>query len=184
MRTVVCIASGPSLTAEDCELVRESGLFTIVVNNSWQIAPWANVLYAGDRQWWNQYGHAAKQVMRECWTASADSAERFGINRFEARDWENSGYQSIELAVLRFSATRVILLGYDMQHTGGARHWHQDHPDHMGNADDVMDWPARFIDLRDRFCEVDIVNCTMHTALTCFRRVSLGEALRRERTTR
>jgi hypothetical protein len=181
MRTVVCIASGPSLTREDCVLVRESGLFTIVVNNSWQMAPWANVLYAGDRQWWSQYGAQAKSVMRECWTASHDSAERFGINRFEAKDWENSGYQAIELAILKFNASKVVLLGYDMQHTGGARHWHSDHPEQMGNADDVEDWPDRFFDLRDKFADVEFVNCTRETALTCFKRESLKSVLENDR---
>src|SRR3546814_7286157 len=54
--TVACIASGPSLTAEDCESIRTAGLPAIVTNNTWQLAPWADVLYAGDYQWWKRYG--------------------------------------------------------------------------------------------------------------------------------
>lgn len=177
MKTVVCIASGPSLTAQDCELVRLSGLFTIVVNTSYRLAPWADVLYAGDRQWWNAYGREAKETIAQCWTASADSAERFGLHRFEARDWENSGFQAIELAIEHFKAERIVLLGYDMQHTGGARHWHPDHAQEMGNADDVQTWPARFHDLRERFMDVDFVNCTRQTALTCFKRRALENEL-------
>lgn len=177
MRTVVCIASGPSLTADDCELVRRSGLFTIVVNTTFRMAPWAHVLYAGDRQWWNHYGSEAKEVFSDCWTASIDSAERFGIRRFEARDFENSGYQAIEVAILHYQASRVILLGYDMQHTGGRRHHHADHPQPMENADAVDDWPARFIDLRDKFHQIEIINATRVTALTCFRRADLAKAL-------
>ena len=54
-RTVVCIASGPSLTAEDCELVRESGCPVIVTNTTFRLCPWADMLYAFDRPWWNHY---------------------------------------------------------------------------------------------------------------------------------
>jgi hypothetical protein len=109
---VVCIASGPSLTARDCDLVEAAGHSVIAVNNSYLLAPFADVLYAGDRAWWAQYGKAAKTVIAECWTASPDAAERFGVHYFEARDFENSGYQAIELAVLEKKADRVILLGY------------------------------------------------------------------------
>uniref|UniRef100_UPI0033422A79 hypothetical protein n=1 Tax=Castellaniella defragrans TaxID=75697 RepID=UPI0033422A79 len=150
---------------------------TIVVNNSYLLAPFANALYAGDRAWWAQYGRAARAIMGECWTASRDAAERFGINLFEARDFENSGFQAIELAVLKKKADRVILLGYDMQHTGGRRHWHEDHPAGMENAGAVAEWPARFAGLRPRFAHVDFINCTRETALTCFRRMALEDAL-------
>ncbi|MBV2180773.1 MAG: hypothetical protein KUL86_06000 [Castellaniella sp.] len=177
MKTVVCIASGPSLTADDCALVKASGHLAIAVNNSYLLAPFADVLYAGDRAWWAQYGKAARAIMGECWTASPDAVERFGIHRFEARDFENSGFQAIELAVLEKKADRVILLGYDMQHTGGKRHWHEDHPGQMENADAVADWPGRFVGLSARFAHVDFVNCTRETALTCFRRMELRDAL-------
>lgn len=178
MRCIACIASGPSLTALDCEKVRDSGLFTIVVNNTWKLAQWADVLYAGDRSWWNYYGREAKAAMRECWTASHDSAERFGIRRFDAKDFENSGYQAIELAVHVFGAGRVILLGYDMQHTQGRAHWHADHPGDMGNADAVADWPDRFQDLAEKLHAVDIINASRETALTCFRRMELEEVVK------
>lgn len=174
---VVCVASGPSLTAVDCAMVALSGHLTIAVNNSYLLAPFADVLYAGDRAWWKQYGRDAKAAISECWTASIDAAERFGLHHFEARDFENSGFQAIELAVLKKAATRVVLLGYDMQHTDGKRHWHQDHPAGMGNADAVEQWPQRFADLPYRFTHVDFINCTRQTALTCFRRLPLEKAL-------
>lgn len=177
MRTVVCIASGPSLTAEDCALVRASGCFAIVVNSSYRLAPWANVLYAGDRQWWNYYGDEVRPMFKDCWTASHDSAQRYDVRHFEARDFENSGYQAVELAIQHYSASQVVLLGYDMQHADGRRHWHADHPEGMENADAVHDWPDRFIELRDKFTDVRIINATRETALTCFERMALLDAL-------
>jgi len=50
--TVACLASGPSLTRADVALVRAQGLPTIVVNTTYQMAPWADVLYACDAKWW------------------------------------------------------------------------------------------------------------------------------------
>lgn len=178
-RTIVCIASGPSLTAADCALVRASQAFTIVVNTSFRLAPWADVLYAGDREWWHHHGAEALAVCAGArWTASLDATERHGVRHREARDFENSGYQAIELAVLEYGARRVVLLGYDMQHTGGRRHWHADHPAGMPNADEAAQWPARFSELPARFAHVEFVNASRATALTCFRRADLAQALR------
>lgn len=62
---VVCIATGPSLTAEQVEYVRiarvENRCRVIAINEAglWQYAPlaapWADVLYAADRVWWRHY---------------------------------------------------------------------------------------------------------------------------------
>lgn len=171
-----CIASGPSLTPEDCDMVRAAGIKAIVVNTSFRLAPWADVLYAGDRQWWQAYGDEAPEI--EKWTASIDAAERRGINYRPVADWENSGMQAIELAV-SFGATRIVLLGYDMQHTGGLRHWHPDHPEQMENADGIEHWAARFDSLPQRFPHVDLINCSRHTAIRGIRRMELTECLSR-----
>lgn len=158
-------------------MVREFGLRTIVVNTSFRLAPWADVLYAGDRQWWEAYG--AETPPMEKWTASLHAAERYNLNHRAAGDWENSGMQAIELAA-SFGATRIMLLGYDMQYTNGQRHWHADHPTGMENADDIGQWARRFDSLRERFYQVEIINCSRVTAITGIRRAELLEALCRQ----
>lgn len=171
--TVFCVASGPSLTAEDCQKL--CGQRIIVVNTSFRLVPFADVLYAGDRQWWEVYGAEAKRAIGNCWTVNMHAAERHGLNLRPPVDFENSGLQAIELAI-SFGAKTVFLLGYDMQHTDGKRHWHDDHPS-MENADTVAEWPSRFAELRSRFVQVRFVNCTRQTALTCFERMNLDKAL-------
>jgi hypothetical protein len=69
-QTVVCMASGPSLTVEDIALVknqREHGAMTvnvIAINDCGLrrreplAAPWADVLYAADSRWWQFYNPA------------------------------------------------------------------------------------------------------------------------------
>jgi len=90
----------------------------------------------------------------------------------------NSGYQAIGLAYL-WGARRIILLGYDMQRTGGRSHYHGDHEGGLGNLGTLPEWGRRMIglgaDLRAR--GVEVVNATRETALTCFERRPIGEAL-------
>jgi len=90
----------------------------------------------------------------------------------------NSGYQAIGLAYA-LGADRIILIGYDMQHTGGARHWHGDHPDGLKNAQGVEKWVKHFeslaVDLEGE--GIEVVNCTIETALTCFQRADLRDVL-------
>lgn len=179
--TVVCIASGPSLTAEDCEAVRESGLATIVTNTTFRLCPWATVLMGYDMKWWQQYhaevgrtfaGHRVSGVV-DCKAYGARS-----LRLLKFRPFGNSGAAAISLAVLAGSK-RVILLGYDCQHTGGKTHWHGDHPAGLGNAGSVAKWPEKFRQVaayaRSQGCQV--VNATRETALDMFPRAALAECL-------
>lgn len=194
--SVVCIASGPSLTGADCERVREwrgPGRGVIAVNLSFRLAPWADVLYAADVKWWRLHGVEASAAIAERWTCSGEPVKAYGAKRCQARfgpglcrdprylhTGGNSGYQAVNLAY-HFGARRIILLGYDMQHTGGKRHWHADYPAgmQMDNATPVVSWANRFPALaRDLVREgVEVVNATRETALDCFPRMDLEQAL-------
>ena len=91
---------------------------------------------------------------------------------------QNSGYQAVGLAY-HLKADRIILIGFDMQRTGGKSHWHGDHPRGLNNADAVHKWPRHFpalaADLRED--GVEVVNCTIETALTCFPCADLRDVL-------
>lgn len=90
----------------------------------------------------------------------------------------NSGYQALGAAVL-WGARRVVLLGYDFQRTGGRAHWHPDHPANMGNLGTLPDWIAEMgVLARDLDGQgVEVLNATRETALRCFPRIDLSEAL-------
>jgi len=61
-KAAVCIATGPSLTAAQLELVRAAraadAVRVIVVNDAYQVAPFADVLYYADEKWrqWQMAG--------------------------------------------------------------------------------------------------------------------------------
>lgn len=198
---VVCIASGPSLTAEDCITVGVWKAWggnrrVIAVNNSFLRAPWADVLYSGDRPWWDEYERRCRSdwpmFHGERWSQSADAKRRHGTNWVRSEPGEglsadrihnggNSGYQALQLAVL-FGAKRVILLGYDMQKMGGRAHWHEDHPAGLGNGTRHDIWAERFDRLAPKLAAVGVVvfNATRQTALARYPRISLEAALSRQ----
>lgn len=91
---------------------------------------------------------------------------------------QNSGYQAIQYAYQK-GAARILLLGYDMQHTGGRSHWHGDHPQGLTNAEGINQWVKHFGPLAKdlELHGVDVVNCTTETALQCFKRGVISDYL-------
>ncbi|HXK56813.1 MAG TPA: hypothetical protein PLZ16_09215 [Gammaproteobacteria bacterium] len=104
------------------------------------------------------------------------TGNKHNIRAWPIPDYRNSGAGAISLAIYR-CATRIILLGFDMQHTGGKRHWHGNHPAGLANAGTVGQWHEHFEKLRNDRPDTDIVNASRETALTAFPCISLEEAL-------
>lgn len=173
-QTIVCIASGPSLTEADCNQVRNSGLLTIAVNSSWKRARFASVIYAADHSWWKNYRDEI-DIDAERWTWSARAAENFGINHHHMLPGaQNSGLRAIDFAIQR-GASKVILLGYDCSISNGT-HWHGDHTKSSNpDASRCKAWLRHFAQLDRRGCS--IVNCSRFTALNCFPKNSLEAEL-------
>lgn len=178
-RTVVCIASGPSLTAEDCELVRAAGHPVVVTNTTFQLCPWADVLFAFDAKWWREYQDQVAQFAGRKLSGSL-LAVKYGAEPVQPwfSIYRNSGCCAISLA-LAAGAERVVMLGYDGGFHDGRAHWHADHPKPMGNADTVADWPRLFgiVAKNARRAGIPVINASRRTALTCFPRADLQTVL-------
>lgn len=192
---VICAASGPSLSLEQCALAMDAqrhGWRIIVTNNTWQRIPSADILYAADAKWFDVYLPAVRDGFRgELWTQDRPSAEKYGLHHIHAVRGDglpkepdricqgsNSGHQVIGLAA-RLGALRIVLLGFDMSRApDGKRHWHDDHVAPLGNGDPAS-WVVRFTRLADDLaaCGIDVSNATLRTALTQFRREPLDVAL-------
>lgn len=95
----------------------------------------------------------------------------------------NSGYQLVNL-VFQWGVSRIILLGYDMQRgPKGEAHHFGDHDGDLPNLGaDMGEWARRFVqlgsDLRKR--GVEVINATRRTAIRCFERLSIDDALMRQ----
>lgn len=172
--TVACIASGPSLTAADCALVEAAGLPAIAVNSSWQLARFADVIYASDAGWWDHNLHLI-DAPAERWSSYQSADTKYGINRHRVPNQpHNSGMRAIQFAIER-GASRVLLLGYDCSVKGGT-HWHGDHKNTKNpDAKRCAMWLRQFA-MIDRK-QTEIINCSRETALTCFPRMTLEQAL-------
>ncbi len=178
-------------------LARESDRCrVVVVNSSYVAAPFADILYAGDFSWWVHYERQVKarkwpEFAGERWTASSNAAKRHQCNWVQGVQGGglsknpgsiilggNSGHAALGLAV-ELGAKRVVLLGYDMQRTGGRSHHHGDHPAPLGNGNSFPTWVRRFGLVAEQAPKrgIEIINASRATALTCFQRKSIDEAL-------
>jgi hypothetical protein len=189
--TVACLATGPSLTRADVDIVRGKVDGVIAISDAIDWAPWADVLYSCDGRWWTwRDGMPAYAGLKYALKDDTKKFAKYGVRTLghtgrhglelkpgAIRDGANSGYQAINLAV-HFGATRILLLGYDMQPgPKGADHYFGKHPDgskpNYGICLDVFPTIAKPL----AEAGVTVINCTRKTALTCFPRMSVESAL-------
>lgn len=177
-KTVACVASGPSLTQEDCDLIQKAKIPCVAVNSSWKLARFCDVIYAGDDKWWKNYGDEI-DIPAEQWTCLENTARIRGINRHgKFRGVSNSGARAIEF-IVEEGAKKVILIGFDCSIKKGT-HWHGDH-DKSGNptTKHCNTWKGHFYQISKQASkrDIQIINCSRETELTCFPRASLKETL-------
>lgn len=188
MTGAICIASGPSLTLHDVILCATSGRTIYVVNDAYKIAPWADVLYAADSDWWD-YHEGVKEFMGERWGLDPRTCERWGLNQiaYDSKKifateppiatGSNSGFQAINLAYLQ-GHRDIWLLGYDMGHDKGSKkHFFGEHPAKINRPSQYQDWLRHFRKAAPVMKEagLKIVNMSRKTALDCFERGDLCE---------
>lgn len=178
-RTVVCVGSGPSLTKEDCELVRLSGHPVVVTNNTYELCPWADVLFAFDSRWWRTYQDQVAGFKGRKLSGSILS-KKYGSEPVQSwySIYRNSGCCAVAVAMAA-GASKVILVGFDGGRFNNKAHWHADHPEGLGNADTVNMWPMLFgiLAKRARRENVQIINASRKTHLTCFKTACLEDVL-------
>lgn len=188
--TIVCIATGPSLTREDVEACRDKAR-VVVVNDAHRLAPWADALWATDGSWWNhhrgvptftglKYGITVPvgkwpgvQVITNTGTTGLERKPT-GV-----RTGQNSGYAAINAAV-HLGARRILLLGYDMgRRPGEPSHFFGDHPKTLQRNAPYAAFAENFVSLVDPLAAlgITVINCSRRTALTCFPQASLAQAL-------
>lgn len=194
-KDVFLVGGGPSIN-EVPESVWRSMLHrnVIAVNNAYRLVPNALVLYWNDRKWykWNRDDlgrHTGKyKVTRR--NPSTYQGTSIRVLDFRPKsDWSedpqsvagvDSGLAALNLAYL-MGARRIFLVGFDMQQTGGRNNWHGFH-----QRDDtttarythtfIPGWQKAARELRRKGSPV-VYNCGPVSALDCFERMDLSQAI-------
>lgn len=186
----VVIACGPSLTAEDVNACK--GATVYAVNDAYRLAPWADHLFACDYSWWQaKIDDVQATFTGRCWSISA-ACQQWGVNEVRSLGpgcglpdqglyhAGHSGQMAISLAILH-GYRSIVLLGFDhSRSSSGATHFHGGHADRLHRAKVPYD---KWITCADTFSRhahdagIRIVNASRETALTCYPRMTIEEAL-------
>lgn len=190
--TSIIVASGP--TARDAVLPEARGRARfIAVNNSYQLCPWADVLYACDFSWWMQRDGVPEfkglkvsvndqcrrlrgiQVVRR---KNGDKGKELEFRDKGLIGWGgNGGFQALNLAI-QFGSKKIILVGFDMRIDRGL-HWHKAHKKFNPNERQVRQWREVMDDAAWSLKQngVRVINCSPVSALRNYPKMSLAEAL-------
>jgi hypothetical protein len=167
---VACLATGPSLPGLLASL--PESVPTITVNDAWRLRPDCVALVAQDAAWWRANPGAVRIAGRRFSAAKVDRVEELRIGGLYTGT--NSGLAALYVAKL-LGYTKALLLGYDI---GGAHYFgaHQ-HPLKNPGPNDFARFLDQFKRARRSLSDIEIINCTPGSALTCFPFASLSEAV-------
>ena len=203
----VLIGGGPSLTPQQVAQValvrtQRRALRVIAVNDAYRLAPFADVCYFADSEWWGWHkdrpdfhafagqkcsisdsGGNIKDPAVHILRNANGRGHGFGLSLDpkEIVTGRNSGYQALNIAILAGSKT-IILIGFDAREptaTMSRTHWFGDHP----RREPI----AAYAEYRKAFSAgeraietagVKVVNCSPGSAIDSFPKMDLEDALR------
>lgn len=194
--TAVLVGAGPSAKDVDLEKAKGTARF-IAINDSWQLAPWADILYAVDWNWWKKFegcpDFAGTKVTVE-YQATRDwpgirmlrcprIGNRFDLTKSDTVGWGgNSGFGALNLAV-KFGAKKIILVGYDVTLNHGV-HWHGRHPDWMHNPaeNNIKVWRKALDGVAPIIANegITVLNASPVSSLSAYPKMSFEEALKHD----
>lgn len=172
----VVLGAGPSLSAEQVELVRQAHatgrVGVIAVNNAFQLAPWADVLCAADPAWWNNYKAAHAFEGQKLCPKTVPGIVTWKPSGYALS--QNSGLYGMHIAVSR-NAPRIVLLGFDMK-ADGKTHFFGDHPKPLSNPNQRI-FQRHLAEFKFWYELLPVINCTPGSALEKFPHGHLEEEL-------
>lgn len=187
--TVAVVGSGPSLRQRDVDRLRRRAR-VIVVNDSWRLCSWADMLYAADHRWWQYHDYVrqfqgqrvTQQSGPKQWPAEAAAN---GLTVLQSRNnpgfsedpavihtGSNSGFQAVNIALLR-GASRILLLGIDLYGT----HWFGEHPPALRKNSPHAMFRKAFAEAAAQldYSSVSVINCSLLSTLECFPKRTVRE---------
>lgn len=189
---IYIVGSGPSLRGFDFNRLR--GKRCIAINREFENVPWAEVCYFSDPRTYGWYRQGLQRFKGRVITIAKSSAfgpevEKYantGRNGLDfhpgrLRTGNNSAHAAVNLA-LHLGARTIVLLGIDMMPAAdGATHHHSGHP--FPTKPEVY---AKMLPYWDTLAEaikdkpIEIYNASHISALKCFPKISLDDAMELE----
>lgn len=197
MKNIIIIATGPSVTLDqvrECLLARQLGRTHLMgISDTYSIfGDNLDHMYSCDPAWWDYHIKWVSHVEAVKWTQCKTSAESYNLRHIPGGNGEglstkanfihygsNSGFQALNLAYL-IGYRRIILLGYDMRVDKGKAHFFGDHPGKLNRNSSYGNFAKRFelASKQQKQLELEIINCSPGSALNCFTKMNLTEALK------
>jgi hypothetical protein len=193
--TIAIIGSGPSAKKAGVDRLQYRTR-VIAINESWQLAPWADMIYACDGNWWKLHdGLKRFKGLKVTYDTQACDLYR-DLHRIEIPDRKsdellleplgyvgaggNSGFQALNLAV-QLGGKRILLVGYDMRVDLG-EHWHPRHYPPLSNPhpnDNLPRWRAALDKAHGFLAQhgIEVVNCSPVSLLKAYPKMTIEEAL-------
>jgi hypothetical protein len=191
-QTAAIVGAGPSAKSAGVDQLRGHAK-VVVVNESYQLCPWADVLYGCDVKWWNSR-NPQFDGLKLCYDSTL-ALFHVGINKIMIRESSDvilvdkagvvgaggcSGFQALNLAV-QFGARKILLVGFDMR-SDLDTHWHGRHLPPCGNPSQINfdRWKKSLDGSFEKLTTlgVRVINCSPVSTLTSYPKMTIAEALR------
>lgn len=186
--TAIILGGGPSLTPAQVQWGIDSGFRRIATNNAFLLDKHADALVWTDTIWWNVNQHRIHEHLGpfKITTRFVHRPDLHDIHVILHRKCppaialdpgvvtgDNTGHVALNIAV-HFGVRRIILLGFDMTSSRG-HNWHDEHTRHAKEARYVKVWIPQMEKAAEelRRLDIEVLNATPNSALSCFRRVEL-----------
>ena len=191
--TVYIIGGGESLNKEkDLPLIHDKRV--IGCNDAFLLGDWVDVCWFGDNRWWEWNREKLRDFggLKVCCCSglknridlkllsrNGNKSEGIGENPYYVSWNRSTGASAINLAY-HFGAKKIVLLGFDMKRVEGKDNWHDNHKiKHTKTTPPYNRYLQAFIAISKdaKTLGVEIINCSMDSAITQFDKVSLEEVL-------
>ena len=197
---VALIGGGASIKRSEIELLRNR-LRVVVINESWQLAPWADALYSCDEKWWKLRNPKDFKGLK---VTCDEIAPRLipELKKLKLRpqtpgkyvqyllmdEWgevgtgQSGGFQALNW-IAQLQVKGIALLGFDACIIDHKIHWHGSHPVELNNPDQstFVGW-KRWLEHAAPQLEklgIEVINCSMWSAVGMFKRIELKATLAR-----
>lgn len=187
-RSAVLIASGPSVTQDQLDNVREwqegGGGIVMVINRSFEAAPWADYLFTIDGKFLRLYESKIRDFKGTVITHQLTSYKPDFVKIVKATRTGNSGSAGIEVLIRNFRVQNLALVGCDAKHgDDGRKHHHSDYPqgdspaNTCSNASNIHEFKEAFMRAIKGSGGARIVNCSPDSALRFMEKLPIDQAL-------